>query len=56
MKAKWTALVVSGFVLLLSGCVVVPAYPGYASGPVYVGPPAVFVRGYWGSGYRQRGW
>ena len=63
MKAKLTALMVAGFVLLLGGCIVVPVGPGYASGPVYVAPPPVVVRGYWGYGgghwgygSRHRGW
>jgi hypothetical protein len=61
MKAKLTALMVSGFILLLGGCIVVPVDPGYgyAGGAVYVAPPV--VRGYWGYGrahwgYRHGGW
>lgn len=63
MKAKLTALIVSGFILLLGGCIVVPADPGYgyAGGPVYVAPPVVrgywgYGSGHWGHGYRHGGW
>ena len=61
MKAKLGGLIVAGWLLLLGGCVIVPAYPGYAVGPAYVAPPVV-VRGYWGYGrgwgygYRHGGW
>jgi hypothetical protein len=38
----------------LAGCVAVPAYDapyGYAPAAVYVAPPAVVVRPYYGGGY-----
>ena len=58
MKRKLFWLIALCTPLLLSACVVVPAGPaygyGYRSAPVYVAPPPVVVRGYWGYGHYRR--